>query len=409
MKKIVNTVHELETPCFIIDEERLRNNYDSLNKAFCSSWGRNFQIGYSFKTNSFPWILLWMREHGVYAEVVSETEALLAEKMGFSYDKMIINGPYKGFSAMEKILNVGGVVNLDSFHEIKWLEENKPRNRDYWKVGLRINFDLEYYCPKETIVGSNFSRFGFNLENGAFQEAVDRLKKIPYVKIVGLHNHNSTKTKSLSVFKIAAQKIIEASRFLDNADIEYIDMGGALWGDKPNAPSFQDYAACIVDELKKVFNSEKIMLFLEPGASLIASPICYLCKVIDIKNVNMVKFITTNGSLIHIAPQMHGITFKPDIISAFPNSKILCDKQVVVGFTCIENDRMSMLEDYSELQIDDLLVFNNVGSYSMALSPLFIQYFPNVYIKTCDNKLLLAREAWTVNEYLQKGCFEWQN
>ena len=77
MKKIVNTVHELETPCFIIDEERLRNNYDSLNKAFCSSWGRNFQIGYSFKTNSFPWILLWMREHGVYAEVVSETEALL--------------------------------------------------------------------------------------------------------------------------------------------------------------------------------------------------------------------------------------------------------------------------------------------------------------------------------------------
>lgn len=409
MKKSVDTIYELETPCFIIDEERLHNNYDSLNKAFYTSWGRNFQIGYSFKTNSFPWILLWMREHDAYAEVVSETEALLAEKMGFSYDKIILNGPCKGFSAMEKILNAGGIINLDSFHEIKWLEEHSPNSGCCWKVGLRINFDLEYYCPKETIVGSNFSRFGFNLENGSFQDAVEQLKNISYVKIVGLHSHNSTKTKSLSVFKIAAQKIIEASRFLDNADIEYIDMGGALWGDKPNAPSFQDYAACIVDELKKAFNSEKIMLFLEPGASLIASPVSYLCKVIDVKNVNTVKFIATNGSLIHIAPQMHGMTFNPNIIATLPTPKKLCDKQVVVGFTCIENDRMSILENCNELQIDEMLLFNNVGSYSMALSPLFIQYFPNVYIKTCDNKLLLAREAWTVNEYLQKGCFEWQN
>lgn len=409
MKKIVNTVHELETPCFIVDEERLAHNYFSFNNAFRNTWGRNFQIGYSFKTNSFSWILLWMKENGAYAEVVSETESLLAERMGFPYDKMIINGPYKGFSAMKKILNAGGIINLDSFHEIKWLEENKPNGGCCWKVGLRINFDLEYYCPNETIVGSNFSRFGFNLENGSFQDAVDRLKKLPYIKIVGLHNHNSTKTKSLSVFKIAAQKIIEASASLNNTDIEYIDMGGALWGDKQNAPTFQDYADCIVYELKKIFNPETTMLFLEPGASLIASPISYLCKVIDVKNVNTVKFIATNGSLIHIAPQMHGITFNPHIVSVFPDSKMVCDKQVVVGFTCIENDRMSILENCNALQIDDLLVFNNVGSYSMALSPLFIQYFPNVYIKNRDNKLVLAREAWTINEYLQKGCFEWQN
>ena len=42
-----------------------------------------------------------------------------------------------------------------------------------------------------------------------------------------------------------------------------------------------------------------------------------------------------------------------------------------------------------------------VGAYTMCLSPLFIRFFPRVYIKKHEN-LILAREEWTENEYLQK-------
>ena len=53
-----------------------------------------FGIGYSFKTNSLPWVLSFMKEHGCYAEVVSENEYELAEYIGFEH--IIYNGPVKG-------------------------------------------------------------------------------------------------------------------------------------------------------------------------------------------------------------------------------------------------------------------------------------------------------------------------
>ncbi len=56
-----------------------------------------------------------------WAEVMSTAELKLAQKVGYPSSEIIINGPYKGFEAMCEVLEAGGVVNLDSFHEIEWL------------------------------------------------------------------------------------------------------------------------------------------------------------------------------------------------------------------------------------------------------------------------------------------------
>ena len=45
---------------------------DSLEK----SWN-NYRIGYSFKTNSLPWLVTFLKERGVLAEVVSDDEYAL--------------------------------------------------------------------------------------------------------------------------------------------------------------------------------------------------------------------------------------------------------------------------------------------------------------------------------------------
>ena len=47
---------ELITPCFIVDQNELKNNIDKMHKALKDTW-ENYIIGYSYKTNSLPWII----------------------------------------------------------------------------------------------------------------------------------------------------------------------------------------------------------------------------------------------------------------------------------------------------------------------------------------------------------------
>ena len=390
---------DLKTPCYILDNDKLNRNYDDLVKAFSSKWN-NFIVGYSFKTNSLPYVLTYLRDKGAYAEVVSEPEYRLAIELGFDKKNVIINGPYKGFNALRECLDDGAIVNLDSFHEINWIKNNKPNDNKVWKIGLRINFDLEKYCNGETIMGSEPGRFGFNIENGSFSKALEELNNIPYVKVVGLHGHHSTKTKSLKIFREISKKLVECSESIKE-NIEYIDVGGCMFGDKPGAPTFDEYADTIVSELKLYYNSDKVALILEPGAAIIASPFKYLCRVIDKKDVLHSTIVNTDRSCIHIDPQMHGIRFYQE---SFATGKNNINRQVISGFTCIEKDRMAILDNYNELNEGDYILFHNTGAYSMALSPLFIQYYPNVYSEK-DNELKLIRKAWSVKDYIMNSIY----
>ncbi len=41
----------------------------------------------------------------------------------------------------------------------------------------------------------------------------------------------------------------------------------------------------------------------------------------------------------------------------------------------------------------------------MCLNPLFINYFPAVYVNRLDGSLFMARDAWTNEEFLQKNYY----
>ena len=85
----------IDTPCFVIDEEELRANIRDLHKALNDTWG-NYIIGYSCKTNSLPWVMNFVKNEGCYAEVVSDFEYKLAKKIGYTDKTIIFNGPNKG-------------------------------------------------------------------------------------------------------------------------------------------------------------------------------------------------------------------------------------------------------------------------------------------------------------------------
>ena len=72
----------------------------------------------------------------------------------------------------------------------------------------------------------------------------------------------------------------------------------------------------------------------------------------------------------------------------------------------MEYDRLFEAEGERELLTGDRVIFTNAGGYTVSLSPLFIHYFPAVYVKKQDGTLFKARETWSNDEYLMKNFFE---
>ncbi len=385
----------LETPYFLLDLQRLENNLQTMRTAFRSLWPK-FEIGYSFKTNNLPWIASWMKEQGIFAEVVSTPEYELAKYVGYEDSRIIINGPNKGYKAVKNILKADGIVNLDSFEEIAYIRDN-ILELGAIEIGIRINFDLEAVCPGETIPGNESGRFGFNVENGDFQRAIEMLQSLPQVTIAGLHGHHSTRTKSLKLFRAITTQICECAKLLPK--LKYVDMGGCMFGDKPGAPTFNQYAETIVSVLNEYGISKNVTLYMEPGAALIASPFSYICKVIATKDIKDTRLVFTDGSIKHIAPQMNSVKFFSTMKTEKQNK---VPRQVVTGYSCIEMDRFLELLDANELSVGDEIAIHNTGAYSMVLSPLFIEYFPSVIVRDGDN-YIVAREKWGTNEFVQKN------
>jgi len=391
-------LYMINTPYYVLDIQKLKANLLGLRIAFDKHWP-NSQISYSFKTNNLPWVANWMRKNDVYAEVVSTPEYELAATVGYNRNHIILNGPYKGNDTLVKAIQSGSIVNLDSFEEIDFLLSNQNLFNGEFKIGLRINFDLESKCPGETIPGEEAGRFGFNVENGDFEKAISLLKQ-NNIKVVGLHGHHSTKTKSLGIFKAITNQLCECSKSIDK--LEYIDLGGCLFGDKPGAPSFDDYIGTISSVLKFYNISDSVKLYIEPGAALIASPFSYVCSVIGKKTIKDTMFIYTDGSMKHIAPQMSKIKFA---YSRTKSLNTIIPRQVVTGFTCIEMDRFLDIENQTELIQGDKITIYNTGAYTISLAPLFIEYFPAVYVKDGDSYLQI-RKPWTIEQFLQNNIIE---
>lgn len=399
MKQVLIT--DIETPYFLVDLDELKKNVTNLKKEFQKRWN-NTIIGYSFKTNSLPWIITTLKKMGLYAEVVSKDEYELAKFLGYDINKIIYNGPIKSKETFLEALNYGAIVNIDSFQEIEWLKEIKLKSKnEKFKIGIRINFDLEKYCPNETSAGKRGSRFGFNFENDEFLKAIELLKKIENITIIGIHLHASSKTRSLNIYKELTKFAIVVKKM--GINLEYIDIGGGFFGGLSNKPQYSEYAETICEILKKEF-SEKTSLIIEPGAAIIASPISFITEVKSVKEVKEIRIITINGSCINLNPLMQNKKYFYKFYFKDKEKRKKIQKQLIVGFTCMENDELFELNDEVEFKEGDLIEFQKIGSYTMTLSPLFIEYFPTVVIKD-ENKYYLVRERWTYKEIIQKNYF----
>lgn len=386
----------LETPCFLFDEPALQENFRGFQRALEEAWSADSQVAYSVKTNPLPWILGVAKQCGCVAEVVSDEEFALAEACGFAPQDIVLNGPIKGRALFARALEQGSAVNIDSMRELRWLGELAAQATAPLNVGIRVNIDLEAHCPGQTVTGEAGGRFGFCYENGALADALQQLQALaPQVRVAGLHMHVTTRARTVEAYRVLARHAAIIAR--DFAlDLDYVDMGGGFFGGgEANRGAYEAYAQGMAEELAPVFDPARTRLVVEPGGAVICTPGRYLGRVIDAKETTHGRFVTTDLSRINIDHEMKKTSYALDIVRHdAPAERERAPKQVLCGYTCMESDRLCVLEDEVRLDEGDMVVIRNAGAYSMSFTPgFFIRYAPHAYVQDANGVFRLVGDA----------------
>lgn len=376
------------TPCFIFDEKEFICSVS----CFCQALQEQFAkvgIGYSVKTNSLPYALMEAKRLGCTAEVVSSDEYALARLCGFESREIIYNGPMKSRETFLEAIAGGAVVNIETKRELNWLEDLSKEK--LYNIGLRLNINISHVSLDDADGDDDNSRFGFSDENCEFAEALEFINSRPNLRIAGLHIHRTAHSRAPRFYE---RSVAYASSVIKKYDLhlDYLDVGGGYFGIFPNKPTFADYANALYRPLK-ANGLEYLKIIVEPGNALTASCFKFLSEVIDVKRVdNKTRFVTTDGSRNDVDPFFKKIDYLKEIL--YTADRSIEPLQIVTGCTCLEYDRMFTLVDKPRLEVGDRILYNNVGAYTMTLSPQFIRLWPRVYaINEVGECRLVRRES----------------
>lgn len=382
---------------YLLDTEQFKSNFREFLGEFRKIYPKTF-IGYSYKTNYTPRVCEIILDEGGYAEVVSEMEFDLALKVGVNPEMIIVNGPYKNKKALTKFLTSGSLVNLDSYRELDNLELIAEENPNIeFNIGLRCNFEID---------DDLISRFGFDVDHSNFPSVFKRIYKLKNVNLRGLHCHFPN--RNLESYIPRVDKMLDLVDIYFKVAPEFIDVGGGYFGKMHKdlakqfscpVPKYWEYAEIIATKVNNHFlnleEAKKPKLFLEPGSAVVANIMKFVVKVVDIKEVRTKRIAMTSGSKFNIGLLTSKVNMPMKVYSNVDGEDNGLLTQVS-GYTCIEADYL--FRDYKgNIELDDYLVFDNVGSYSVVFKPPFI--LPNApVIELCKEGIKEVKRQETVED-----------
>lgn len=400
------------SPFYVVDRQTFEANFEDLSNTFQSRYSP-FILAYSYKTNYLPYLCQIIKEKGGWAEVVSRMEYDLALKIGCNPKKIIFNGPVKTTEDIMFAMNNGTLVNIDSETELDLITKyakshpNKPVS-----VGLRINIGLSDETGRSRIQNSlKVGRFGLDpkhIESSIinYQSSMQGNN----LKIISLHGHTSTTDRSPWCFQVITKTLCEIAQTHFPESVKYLNVGGGFFGrmhpDMPfrNTPSFDEYADVVCKTLNDNpwVKQKNPTLVIEPGVAMVANAVSFFTKVVSVKSIRDKTFVTVDGSAFNTKPTFHSINMPHQVILQDRNNPV--QSYDVVGSTCMEKD--IILKEIADPlpQPGDFIVIENVGAYTLVMTPSFINPAPAILANE-KGTYKLVRKKRTLDEIFSNYIF----
>ncbi len=364
-----NIADEFGTPVFVIDENRIRDNYQRFYNAF-KKYYSDFKVFYACKANTNLSVLKILEQEGCCIDAVSPGEVYISKKMGFSGDRILFTGNNVTNDELEFVVNQGAVLNLDSVSALKRLSEIIDPNG--LKISFRVNPMVGAGHHDHCITGGVMSKFGImDSEAVEVYELAQELGFNP----VGMHSHIGSGILDPDPFKLAIESTIDIAGKVHEEtgiDFEFVDFGGGV-----GIPYTPDEECVDIDTFAKEniglfkeklneYNMGTPTMYLEPGRYLVGDASALLVRVNSVKQ-SYRKFIGVDaGFNTLLRPAMYDSYHH--IVAANKMNEPNTQEVDIAGNVCESGDLFARDRPMPDIEEGDLLAILNAGAYGFTMS-----------------------------------------
>jgi diaminopimelate decarboxylase len=332
-------------------------------------------------------------EEGLHLDVATGGELHVALHAGFPPARLIFHGNNKSDDEIVAARDAAvGRVVADSFDEIDRLE----RLGYGGAVLVRATPGVEAHTHEYIETGTERSKFGFSVRNGAAAEAVRRVAGSRTLRFGGLHCHIGSQVFRLDSYAKAAAVVAEFADRVEHevgAEIPLVNLGGGLGArylpDDPE-PDVREYAQLLRDGLGGR------ALMVEPGRAIAATAGITLYRVGTIKEIpGVATYVAVDGGMSdNPRPVLYGAGYEAFLPRAVDAARPLAAS--IAGKHCEQGDVIVADAHLpADVAVGDLLVTPVTGAYghSMASNYNKVPRPAVVFVRGGEARVVVRRET----------------
>ena len=367
----VDLAEQYGTPCYVTDEERIRQNFLRYNSAL-REYYNDVQLLYAAKANGNLSVMRILAKMGAGADVFSSGELHLALLAGMPPEKLLFNGSSKTTEDLELAVDKGVRVSIDSFDELRQLSEVAKRKGKEIEVSFRINPALEVPTHPKIATGLATSKFG--IPAGQILDAYKAALEADNVTPVGMHCHIGSQILDVAPFGKAAEVMVDlAGKITDlGVRLAFIDIGGGLGipynREADKMPTPEEYAKAVMPVFLKGIEKLgiKAQLWVEPGRFLVGDSTILLTKVNSVKKAHK-NFVNVDaGFNLLIRPAMYDAYH--EVVVANRADEAPVETYTVTGPICETGDILAADRKLPVVTDGDLIAVLDSGAYGYSMS-----------------------------------------
>jgi diaminopimelate decarboxylase len=300
--RLTSLAREFGTPLFVVNRSVLEDSVRSIRGVFGPA-GLQARVFFSYKTNPVPEVLRVVAGAGVGAEVISDLELRLANRLGLGGERMIVNGGAKPEALLRlAVENNADMITVQRQADLQTLEKIGQNLGKKVNLGIRINPGLRSRVFSFTVsTGTAKSPIGFVLGSKEWRQALRTVAGNPAFRFRGFHFHIGSGIRTAAPYREALRNTL---LFLEDARRqglipEVLDIGGGYnistlkeidlweairlfaWNKPQRPPQFKPQTlllgevaqACseIIGGYCREKGTPRPEIFVEPGRALSAS------------------------------------------------------------------------------------------------------------------------------------------
>ncbi len=386
-EQVEEIVKTYPTPFHIYDEKGFMDNAKKVNEAF--SWNKGFREYFAVKATPNPFIIQKLKEVGCGVDCSSDTELMIADKLGFRNDEIMFSSnetPEGEFAYCNKL---GGIINLDDITMIDFMEKECGIPET---VSCRFNPGGVFEVCNGIMDNPGDAKYGMTREQ--IFEAFKILKS-KGVKNFGIHAFLASNTVTNEYYPMLAKTIFQLAVELEKetgADIKFINLSGGVG--IPYTPDQTPNDILVIGEgVHKVYDEiltpagmGDVAIYTEMGRFMMGPYGALVTKAVHEKHIYK-EYIGVDACAANLMrPAMYGSYHYITVLGK--ENEPCTETYDIVGSLCENNDKFAIDRKLPKIDMGDYLYIHDTGAHGFAMG-----YNYNGRLKSAE---LLLKEDGTV-------------